>query len=171
MFFIHHTFKSYHLFPDRYKVCAPRKGYERMVTTLTYIDTTVTLLVPYVLLIIMNAFIARAIANYNHRRRASYNRHFHSVTNHYHLDDREPLGLSCQSNHLKQDNCKKDGIRTGSPSNTDTSKTGRQSSQSDYETSSRVTNEGNSFSNLGMKAQIKVSTILIALMALLWFKE
>ncbi len=133
-----------------------------MVTTLTYTDTVLTLLIPYILLILINALIARAIAKYNHRRRASYIRRFHYVANHYHLDDHEAVDVNYYGNHYKCETHAKNGSNSRCHSNTcsDKSKAGHHSNDSDSNTYSR-NGQGDS-SNLGMKAQIKVGGIVHA---------
>ena len=55
----------------KYRVCAPKKQYQKLHTALTYIDTTVTLLIPYVLLIIINLTIARRITIFYHTQKTS----------------------------------------------------------------------------------------------------
>ena len=52
-------------------MCAPKKQYERLHTILTYVDTSVTLLIPYVLLIIINIIIARRVTKFYHNHKES----------------------------------------------------------------------------------------------------
>ena len=52
-------------------MCAPKKQYERLHTVLTYVDTSVTLLIPYVLLIIINLIIVRRVARFYHNHKKS----------------------------------------------------------------------------------------------------
>ena len=52
-------------------MCAPKKQYERLHTVLTYVDISVTLLIPYVLLIIINLIIARRVTKFYHNHKES----------------------------------------------------------------------------------------------------
>ena len=52
-------------------MCALKKQYERLHTVLTYVDTSVTLLIPYVLLIVINLIIARRVTRFYHNHKES----------------------------------------------------------------------------------------------------
>ena len=52
-------------------MCAPKKQYERLHTVLTYVDISVALLIPYVLLIIINLIIARRVTKFYHNHKES----------------------------------------------------------------------------------------------------
>ncbi len=65
-----------HVFTGKYTVCAPKKQYETLNTILIYADTIVTLLIPYILLIIINVIIARRIATFYHTHRTSFSADF-----------------------------------------------------------------------------------------------
>ena len=52
-------------------MCTPKKQYERLHTVLTYVDISVTLLIPYVLLIIINLIIARRVTKFYHYHKES----------------------------------------------------------------------------------------------------
>ena len=98
-FLIHNNNNEYFYFyfTGKYRVCAPKKKYEKLHTVVTYIDITVTLLIPYILLIIINVIIARRITIFYHNHKGSVTVYYGSERNRCHVNGRGcNLGMRAQ---------------------------------------------------------------------------